>query len=258
MARRREESSPLFDQLCGNGHISNHNNLNGYSNSNYGNHISQSNNHTQSSLPYIKFEKRNQSQIDALQSYAENDITFLLGPAGCGKTYVAIAIALQEIYYNKKEKIVLTRPAVESGERLGFLPGDLEEKIDPFLNPFHDCMNKLAGKNASNKDKFKNILDKVPLAYMRGRTFDNSVCILDEAQNCTLPQIRLFLTRIGEGSRMIITGDPDQSDLPGPCVLNAVTRRFQNVSGIGIVKFNDDEIVRHPVISKVLSCLKGL
>jgi phosphate starvation-inducible PhoH-like protein len=206
---------------------------------------------------YIFYPKTDH-QKDALQSYSENDVTILLGPAGTGKTFVSVAIALQELVHNQRESILLTRPAVEAGENLGFLPGDLYEKLDPYIQPLNDCMDKMLGKNGPGREKYKNQCKIVPLAFMRGKTFDKTVCILDEAQNCTLAQLTMFLSRIGEGSKMIITGDPEQSDLRGPNAFAAVVRVLTRLSGVGIVKFDEADIVRHPIIGKILKRIKTI
>jgi phosphate starvation-inducible PhoH-like protein len=193
--------------------------------------------------------------------YQQHDILFMLGSAGTGKSHCAMAFAIEEILNRKsnKEKIVLTRPIVEAGESLGFLPGTASEKVDPYMMPLWDCMRKIAGPTEET-NKVRTIINKsyevVPLCYMRGRSFENSVCILDEAQNCTSSQLKLFLTRMGEGSKMIITGDPKQSDLGGIPDLIDVVHRLESVNGVGVVYFNDECIVRHRLVGEILKRLE--
>ena len=204
--------------------------------------------------------------INALQklSYAEyqnHDILFMLGPAGTGKTFLASAFAIKEILDKTKKKIVLTRPIVEAGEKLGFLPGTFEEKIDPYVRPVFDCMTELMV--GTNKEEFEhfvtNNVELAPIAYMRGRTFNNAVCIFDEAQNATEAQIILFLTRLGKNSKLIITGDPTQSDLysDGQIPLIDIVKKIETVPGIAIVNFDNSSIVRHPLISEILKRVKS-
>jgi len=204
--------------------------------------------------------------INALQkiAYAEyqtHDILFLLGPAGTGKTFLASAFAIKEVLDKTKRRIILTRPIVEAGEKLGFLPGTFEDKINPYVRPVYDCMTELMG--GSNKEEFEhfltNYVELSPIAYMRGRTFNNAVCIFDEAQNATESQLILFLTRFGKNSKLIITGDPTQSDLytDGKIPLVNVVKKIETVPGIAVVKFDNDSIVRHPLISEILKKLKN-
>jgi phosphate starvation-inducible PhoH-like protein len=203
----------------------------------------------------------NSVQKLAYVEYQSHDIMFLLGPAGTGKTYLASSFAIKEILDKTKRRIVLTRPIVEAGEKLGFLPGTFEEKIDPYIRPVYDCMTELMGGMC--KEEFEhfvtNYIELAPIAFMRGRTFNNSVCIFDEAQNATEAQIILFLTRFGKNSKLIITGDPTQSDLfsDGKTPLMDIVRKINMIPGIAVINFKNDEIVRNPLISEILKKVKG-
>jgi len=184
----------------------------------------------------------------------------MLGPAGTGKTHLAAAFAIAEILDKTKRKMVLTRPIVESGESLGYLPGTFEEKINPYILPVFDCVQKLVGSGQESFDNFVNTYVEVaPIAYMRGRTFDNSVCIFDEAQNATPSQLKLFLTRFGQNSKIIITGDPKQSDIHtnGNVALVDVVHRIETLPGVGVIRFGEDSIVRHPLVSDILKRLEA-
>jgi phosphate starvation-inducible PhoH-like protein len=201
-------------------------------------------------------EFKNATQKLAWAGFQQNDILFLCGPAGVGKSYLAIAFAINEVLQKNKKRIILTRPIVESGESLGYLPGDFHEKVNPYMMPLYDCIKKLVGDNNPQRDIINAAIEVAPLAYLRGRTFDDAVCILDESQNCSMMQMKLFLTRFGEDSKIIITGDPTQSDLGGAQVaLSDVIYRLENVPGIGIVKFDNESIVRHPLVGKILDRL---
>lgn len=195
------------------------------------------------------------SQKRYLQSIETHDIVFGIGPAGTGKTYLAVAAALRALQKGQVEKIVLTRPAVEAGEALGFLPGELEEKILPYLRPLYDAMHDLIGRDESLRLMEKGIVDIAPLAYMRGRTLSKSFIILDEAQNTTHEQMMMFLTRLGDGSRMIITGDITQIDLPRKknSGLKQAIRILGFVEGIRLFYFENSDVVRHPMVQKILS-----
>jgi len=172
-------------------------------------------------------------------------------------THLACAFAIEQILSNEKKKIVMTRPVVEAGESLGFLPGDLQEKINPYMTPMYDCMDKIVGKEGPWRDKINYSMKAAPLAFMRGVTFDDSICILDEAQNASMMQLKLFMTRFGQNSKLIITGDPTQSDLAGNVALTSVMQKLRSVEGIGIVEFKSSQIVRHPLISKIIEKLEG-
>ena len=201
-------------------------------------------------------EFKNSSQNLAWSAFEQHDILFMSGIAGCGKTYLAMAFAINEILSKNKNKIILTRPIVESGEHLGFLPGDFQEKVNPYMMPLYDSINKLVGSNNPQREMIDKSIEIAPLAYLRGRTFDNAICILDEAQNTTMTQMKLFLTRIGNNSKMIINGDPTQSDLPyNKSSLKEVMNKLQNVPGISILEFDTTCVVRNPIISKLLKNL---
>lgn len=195
----------------------------------------------------------NTAQKMAWAVFEQNDILFLLGPAGTAKTHLAIGFAISEVLAKRKSKIVLTRPVVEAGENLGFLPGTFAEKIHPYLLPIFDCITKLVGPEGPEREKINKCLEIAPIAYLRGRTFDDSVCILDEAQNAKEAQLKLFLTRMGQDSKLIITGDPGQSDLPmRDQALASRVAKLKKVHGIGFVEFNESAIVRHPLVAKIL------
>lgn len=186
-----------------------------------------------------------------------HDVLFLVGVAGVGKTHLAMAFAINEVLQKKKKRIILTRPIVEAGESLGYLPGDFHEKVNPYMLPLYDVMNKLVGANGAQKDLIDNAVEVAPLAFMRGRSFNDAVCIFDEAQNATKAQLKLFLTRFGENSKIIVTGDPLQSDLMTSNVpLVDVMRRLETVSGVGIINFKKDSIRRHPLVSAILERLE--
>lgn len=193
------------------------------------------------------------SQRLAWQAFQQHDVLFMLGPAGTGKTLLASAFGVTEILRKTKQKLVLTRPIVESGESLGYLPGTFDEKINPYMMPLYDSIDKICGSDGRQKELIKESTELVPIAYMRGRTFENAVFILDEAQNCTRSQLKLALTRFGKNSKMIITGDPDQSDLPGEVALADIVYKLRTVTGIGVVIFKENSIVRHPLIAKILA-----
>jgi phosphate starvation-inducible PhoH-like protein len=200
------------------------------------------------------------AQKVAWSMFQEHEVLFLTGPAGTGKSHLATAFAINEVLQNRKKKIVLTRPIVEAGESLGFLPGDLNEKVDPYMMPLYDCMKKLGGENNAQRDIINSSVEVAPLAYMRGRTFDDAICIFDEAQNATKAQLKLFLTRFGKNSKIIITGDPQQTDLKldkGDDVpLTDVMRRLETLTGVGIMVFKRDSIVRHHLITDILDRLE--
>lgn len=197
---------------------------------------------------------KNPKQVEYVNKVASNDIVFAIGPAGTGKTFLAVAMALAELKKNQIEKIILSRPAVETGESLGFLPGDLKEKLDPYLKPLTDALFFML-----NPDKLKNYFEKntieiIPLAYMRGRTLSNSFIILDEAQNATITQMKMFLTRLGNNSKVIVTGDITQIDLQKleDCGLINANKLLQNIEGIGFVYFDEQDVVRHKLVTKII------
>ncbi len=204
----------------------------------------------------FSIEFLNQTQKDAWYTICENDVTFLSGPAGTGKTFLAMAYAVSSILTKNHSKIILTRPVVESGESLGFLPGDFQRKVDPYMFPLFDCFNMLLPGNTLKQRRVKATFEIAPFAYMRGRTFHDSVCICDEAQNTTRTQLKLFLSRMGKNSKLLITGDPFQTDLDSrDSGFSNVVERLCNLPGVGIVHFNHDDIVRHELISKILARL---
>ena len=184
----------------------------------------------------------------------KNTVVFGVGPAGTGKTYLAVAMAVSALKNKEVEKIILTRPAVEAGERLGYLPGDLQSKVDPYLRPLYDALQEMLGLESYLRLLERGIIEIAPLAYMRGRTLNNSYVILDEAQNTTKEQMKMFLTRMGEGSRMIITGDVTQIDLPAEkkSGLKHAVSILKNVEGIGIVNLSYKDVVRHPLVMKII------
>lgn len=181
-------------------------------------------------------------------------ITFGIGPAGTGKTYLAVAMAVNSFKSKQVEKIILTRPAVEAGEKLGFLPGDLQEKVNPYLRPLYDALQEMLGLDSYSKLMEKGVIEIAPLAYMRGRTLNNAFIILDEAQNTTKEQIKMFLTRLGENSKMVITGDLTQIDLPEGKIsgLRHATRILQGIDEIGIMRFSEKDVVRHPLVQLIV------
>ena len=181
-------------------------------------------------------------------------IVFGMGPAGTGKTYLAMAMAITAFKKEEVNRIILTRPAIEAGERLGFLPGDLQSKIDPYLRPLYDALYQIMGADSFQKNMEKGLIEVAPLAYMRGRTLDNAFIILDEAQNTTPAQMKMFLTRIGFGSRVVVTGDATQKDLAPGAVsgLDVALRVLRNVEDIGICTLTSSDVVRHPLVQKIV------
>jgi len=197
---------------------------------------------------------RTKGQALYLESVINNDIVFGIGPAGTGKTFLSMALALSSLEKKEVDRIILCRPAVEAGENLGFLPGDLKEKVDPYLSPLYDALNAMLPKNRLKVLIENKSIEIVPLAYMRGRTLDNSFMILDEAQNSTIMQMKMFLTRLGIGSKAIINGDVTQIDLDvnKHSGLIQAAKILQNVSGIGFTYFDESDIVRHPLVKKII------
>jgi phosphate starvation-inducible PhoH-like protein len=189
-----------------------------------------------------------------IQALGGHDMVFALGPAGTGKTYIAVAMAVAAFMSQKVEKIILSRPAVEAGEKLGFLPGDLKEKIDPYLRPLYDALYDMMPGERLIKHMENGEIEVAPLAFMRGRTFSNSFVILDEAQNTTATQMKMFLTRMGENSRMVITGDLSQTDLPKDVKsgLGDAVRKLEGIEGIDVVRFTDTDVVRHPLAARII------
>jgi len=198
---------------------------------------------------------RGRNQVDYLKQINTNDLTLGVGPAGTGKTYLAVACAVNALENDEVQRLVLVRPAVEAGERLGFLPGDLAQKIDPYLRPMYDALYEMMGFQKVAKLIERNVIEIAPLAYMRGRTLNDSFIILDEAQNTTIDQMKMFLTRIGFGSRAVVTGDITQVDLPRDKMsgLRHSMLLLKDVEGIGITQFAAADVVRHPLVKKIVA-----
>jgi phosphate starvation-inducible PhoH-like protein len=204
----------------------------------------------------LNIELRTETQNLAWKTMEDKLVTFLLGAAGSGKTFLAMAYAINAVLTRQCEKIVLTRPIVESGEKLGFLPGSFGEKVNPYMQPLYDALEVMVGRGGSQREVINKAIVLAPLCYMRGRTFDNSICVFDEAQNASYMQLKLFLSRFGQNTQFIITGDPEQSDLYSRDVpLMDVVKKLQSVSEIGTIRFDNADIVRHPLISKILKKL---
>jgi len=197
---------------------------------------------------------RSPGQREYLEALRERDMVFALGPAGSGKTYLAVAMGVSLLLAGKVERIVLSRPAVEAGERLGFLPGDMREKIDPYLRPLYDALHDMLPAELIAKRMEAGDIEIAPLAFMRGRTLSHCYVILDEAQNTTPMQMRMFLTRLGEGSRMIVTGDPSQTDLPGgqKSGLNDAVDTLSHIEGIRFVRLTSKDVVRHDLVTRIV------
>lgn len=197
---------------------------------------------------------RNANQQRMVESFAANDLTFALGPAGTGKTYIAIALAVRALKNKEARKIILSRPAVEAGEKLGFLPGDMKDKIDPYLQPLYDALEDMIPAVKLKEYMETNVIQIAPLAFMRGRTLNDAVIVLDEAQNTTTQQIKMFLTRLGMNAKMIITGDATQIDLPRSTAsgLLQALKILNGVEGIGRIEFGRKDIVRHPLVQRIV------
>ncbi|WP_086933709.1 PhoH family protein [Agarilytica rhodophyticola] len=197
---------------------------------------------------------RGQNQQRYVAAVRNNDINFGIGPAGTGKTYLAVACAVEALIQDQVERILLVRPAVEAGEKLGFLPGDLAQKVDPYLRPLYDALYEMVGFETVEKFIERNIIEVAPLAYMRGRTLNNSFVILDESQNTTREQMKMFLTRIGFGSTAVITGDPSQIDLPSgqKSGLKHAQEVLEGVDGISFCIFGAKDVVRHPIVQRIV------
>ncbi len=194
-----------------------------------------------------------------LQAIENHDVTFGIGPAGTGKTYLAVAMAVSALYQGNISRIILTRPAVEAGETLGFLPGDLREKLSPYLRPLHDALLDMMPSEEVQKNMEREVIEIAPLAYMRGRTLNNSFVILDESQNTTREQMFMFLTRLGHSSKAIITGDPTQTDLPSTkqSGLTEALLILKKTDGISINEFHQDDVVRHHLVRKIISAYES-
>ncbi|MBP3200818.1 MAG: PhoH family protein [Lachnospiraceae bacterium] len=193
-------------------------------------------------------------QKNYVDSIKNNMITFGIGPAGTGKTYLGMCMAIEAFKKGDVTKLILTRPAIEAGEKLGFLPGDLQSKIDPYLRPLYDALYQIMGAESFQANLEKGLIEVAPLAYMRGRTLDNAFIILDEAQNTTIPQMKMFLTRIGFNSKVIITGDDTQKDLPRDVKsgLDSAIKVLKNIDGISFIRLSSKDVVRHPLVQKIV------
>ncbi len=198
-------------------------------------------------------------QWQYVETIRKNYITLGIGPAGTGKTYLAVALAVAALKKKEVERIILTRPAVEAGEKLGFLPGDMQDKVDPYLRPLYDGLYDMLGTDTFQKYLAKGTIEVAPLAYMRGRTLNDAYIILDEAQNTTPEQMKMFLTRFGFGSKMVITGDITQIDLPGGknSGLKDAAKILSNVSGIGVIKFSEQDVVRHEIVGSIIKAYEA-
>ena len=228
--------------------------------------IEENNNNIDKNIEYIiKTPKksvipRSEKQKNYVRALRESDIVISAGPAGTGKTFLAVAVGLTMLLEKKIERIILSRPAVEAGERLGFLPGDMREKVDPYLRPLYDSLYDLLDFEKIQKKIEIGDIEIAPLAFMRGRTLKNSFAILDEAQNATDTQIKMFLTRIGENSKIVINGDPSQIDLPNKNLsgLNRSKKILGNLSEISIIDFDHSDVVRHPLVSKIVKAYSDI
>ena len=202
---------------------------------------------------------RSATQVTYMEALTRNDIIFALGPAGTGKTYLAVAQAVSQLITGSVDRLILSRPAVEAGERLGFLPGDMKEKVDPYLRPIYDALYDTLPAEQVERRIASGEIEIAPLAFMRGRTLSNAFIVLDEAQNTTVAQMKMFLTRFGEGSRMVICGDPRQVDLPQPGIsgLADAVARLEGVEGISVVPFGIGDVVRHPVVGRIVQAYEG-
>ncbi len=201
---------------------------------------------------------RTPNQQRLVELYEKHDLLFAVGPAGSGKTYTAIALAVKSLKERRVKRIILTRPAVEAGEKLGFLPGDMKEKLDPYLQPLYDALNDMIPAAKLQKYMEEGTVQIAPLAYMRGRTLDSAFVILDEAQNTTFSQIKMFLTRMGRSAQFVVTGDMTQIDLPNKRDSGLVTamNTLRNVQGIGMVEFDKRDIVRHPLVKQIVAAFE--
>ena len=202
---------------------------------------------------------RSATQSVYMEELARKDMIFALGPAGTGKTYLAVAQAVSQLITGSVDRLILSRPAVEAGERLGFLPGDMKEKVDPYLRPLYDALYDCLPAEQVERRIASGEIEIAPLAFMRGRTLANAFIILDEAQNTTQAQMKMFLTRFGEGSRMVICGDPKQFDLPtgGVSGLGDAVDRLEGVDGIAVVRFSAADVVRHPIVGRIVQAYEG-
>ncbi|MEY4721656.1 MAG: hypothetical protein RIQ46_1381, partial [Pseudomonadota bacterium] len=203
---------------------------------------------------------RSTTQIDYMRALAKHDVIFALGPAGTGKTYLAVAQAVSQLMSGSVQRLILSRPAVEAGERLGFLPGDMKEKVDPYLRPLYDALYDCMPPEQVERRLASGEIEIAPIAFMRGRTLADAFVILDEAQNTTPAQMKMFLTRFGQNSRMVICGDPRQVDIPGGDAMSGLAdavRRLEGVEGIATVRFGRGDVVRHPIVGRIVDAYEG-
>lgn len=225
--------------------------------------VSRSSEHSEPAVELRTPKQRVYGRTDAQRRYIEqilmHDVTFGVGPAGTGKTYLAVACAVEALETGRAQRIVLARPAVEAGERLGFLPGDLGQKVDPYLRPLYDALHDLLGPERVTRLIEKNIIEIAPLAFMRGRTLNESFIILDEAQNTTTEQMKMFLTRLGFGAAAVITGDTTQIDLPRPELsgLRRALEVLRGVADIAVTHFSSDDVVRHPLVQRIVEAYEA-
>ncbi|WP_299129255.1 PhoH family protein [uncultured Winogradskyella sp.] len=206
----------------------------------------------------IKAQTANQRKL--VESTRKNDMVFAIGPAGTGKTYTGVALAVQALKNKQVKRIILTRPAVEAGENLGFLPGDLKEKLDPYMQPLYDALRDMIPHEKLESYIEKGVIQIAPLAFMRGRTLDNAFVILDEGQNTTHAQMKMFLTRMGKNAKFLLTGDPGQVDLPRRTIsgLKEALLVLKNIEGIGIIYLDDKDVIRHKLVKKVIAAYKSI
>jgi len=195
-----------------------------------------------------------------MEALARDDMIFALGPAGTGKTYLAVAQAVSQLISGSVDRLILSRPAVEAGERLGFLPGDMKEKVDPYLRPLYDALYDMLPTEQVERRIASGEIEIAPIAFMRGRTLNDAFIILDEAQNTTPAQMKMFLTRFGQNSRMVVCGDPRQVDIPGGDSFSGLAdavKRLEGVEGISVVRFNAADVVRHPIVGRIVQAYEG-
>jgi phosphate starvation-inducible protein PhoH and related proteins len=209
---------------------------------------------TNVTTPRKVIRPRTPGQARYLEALLKNDLVLGLGPAGTGKTYLAVAVGVSLLARGEVDRLILSRPAVEAGERLGFLPGDMKEKVDPYLRPLYDALHDMLPGEQIQRRIDEGVIEVAPLAFMRGRTLAHSYVILDEAQNTTTQQMKMFLTRLGEGARMAVTGDPSQTDLPPniPSGLSEARTVLEGVEGVDIVQFTEEDVVRHPLVRRIV------
>ena len=202
---------------------------------------------------------RTQAQVDYMHALVREDVIFALGPAGTGKTYLAVAQAVAQLITGSVQRLILSRPAVEAGEKLGFLPGDMKEKVDPYLRPLYDALHDCLPAEQVERRIASGEIEIAPLAFMRGRTLADAFIILDEAQNTSIPQMKMFLTRFGQNSRMVVCGDPRQVDLPVPSSsgLADAVKRLEGVEGVAVAYFTVADVVRHPIVGRIVEAYEG-